>query len=190
MFCNTLEGTAIMVEDQAPSKPDSFEELLECEKKRSQDYLTRLKYMQADYENAKKRFEREAEQIKSHCTERIVLDLIEVVDELELATKNGSDSPSTQCVIQGVEMTLKKLRKLLEKEGVCEIANPQGQCFDPKLHNAVAVVECNDVAESTVLEQIRKGYQMRNRVIRPSIVKVSVKPNPKNECNQSEEKQN
>jgi molecular chaperone GrpE len=176
-----------MVEDQVPA-PDSFEQLLECEKKRSQDYLTRLKYMQADYENAKKRFEREAEQIRSHCNERIVLELLDVVDELELATKNGSDSLSTQCLIQGVEMTLKKLRKVLEQEGVSEIPNPEGKCFDPKLHNAIAVVECDDKDESTVLEQIRKGYQLRDRVIRPSIVKVSVKP--KNQSNQTEEKQN
>jgi molecular chaperone GrpE len=178
-----------MVEDQAP-QPENFEKLLDCEKKRSEDTLTRLKYLQADFENLKKRYDREAEQIKSYCTERIITQLLEVVDELELAVKNGEIStPSTEGLLEGVEMTLKKLRKVLEQEGVTEIADPEGKAFDPKLHNAIAAVERDDVAESTVVEQIRKGYLLRGKVIRPSIVKVAVKPHVNNQSNQTEEKQ-
>ncbi len=89
-----------------------FEERLECEKKRSEDYLTRLKYLQADFENFKKRFDREVEQIKNHCNERIVTQLLDVVDELELAIKNGEISiHHRKHCIEGVEMTLKKLQK-------------------------------------------------------------------------------
>ena len=84
-----------MVEDKEP-QPVNFEELLESEKKRSEEYLTRLKYLQADFENLKKRFDRETEQIKNYCNERIVMQLLDVVDELELAVKNGEISTSTQ----------------------------------------------------------------------------------------------
>ncbi len=80
-----------MVDDKEPAAND-FEEQLECEKKRSEDYLTRLKYLQADFENFKKRFDREAEQTKNYCNERIVIQLLDVVDELELAVKNGEIS--------------------------------------------------------------------------------------------------
>jgi len=170
------------------SKSNDFENLLACEKQRAEDYLTKLKYLQADFENQKKRFEREAEQVKSHCTERLVMQLLDVVDELELAIKNGKTSTSTQPFVEGVEMTLRKLRKVLEQEGVTEIENPEGKIFDPSRHNAIAAVIRNDLAESTVVEQIRKGYVMRGRVIRPSIVKVAVKP-CENQSNQTEEKQ-
>ena len=79
-----------MVEDKVKEpQPENFEELLESEKKRSEDYLNRLKYLQADFENIKKRFDREVEQIRCHCNERIVIQLLDIVDELELAVKNG-----------------------------------------------------------------------------------------------------
>jgi molecular chaperone GrpE len=174
-----------MVDDKEPKQTD-FEKLVECEKKRSQDYLSRLTYLQADFENLKKRFDREAEQIRNCCSERIVIQLLDVVDELELAVKNGEISVSSEGLLEGVEMTLKKLRKVLEQEGVTPIDSPEGKVFDPTRHNAVAAVEQGDVADGTVTEEIRKGYLTRGKVIRPTIVKVAVKP--KNQSNQTEEK--
>ena len=175
-----------MVDEQEEQSKDNLEQLLESERKRSEDYLVRLKYLQADLENFKNRCAREAEQVKSYCTERFVIQLLDVVDELELAVKNGEISTSPDSLIAGVEMTLKKFRKVLEQEGVTAIDSPEGKVFDPSRHNAVAVVEQEDVADGTVLEEIRKGYLMRGKVIRPTIVKVAVKP--KNQSNQTEEK--
>jgi molecular chaperone GrpE len=171
-------------EEQPPV--DVLEERLDFEKKRSEDYMSKLMYLQADFENFKKRYEREAEQIKNSCNERLVIQLLDVVDELELAVKNGEISTSTDALLEGVEMTLKKLRKVLEQEGVTPIDNPEGKIFDPLRQHAVAAVERDDVEDSTVLEEIRKGYLMKGKVIRPSIVKVAVKP--KNQGNSMEEK--
>ena len=173
--------------EQEEKSVDQLEQLLDCERKRAEDYLTRLKYLQADLDNFKKRFDREAEQLKNYCTERLVIQLLDVVDELELAVKNGEISTSPESLLEGVEMTLKKLRKVLEQEGVTPIENPEGKVFDPARHNAIAAVEQDDVADSTVIEEIRKGYMMRGKVIRPSIVKVAVKSS-KNQSNQMEEK--
>jgi len=159
-----------MVDEQEP-QPVNFEELLESEKKRSEDYLTRLRYLQADFENQKKRFDRETEQIKNYSNERIVISLLDVVDELELAVKNGEISTAPESLIEGVELTLKKLRKVLEQEGVTPIESPEGKIFDPARHNAVVTEEKEDVPECAVLEEIRKGYMMRGKVIRPTIVK-------------------
>ena len=175
-----------MVDEQEPPK---IEEELECEKKRSEDYLTRLRYMQADLENFKKRSERENEQIKNHCTERIIMELLDVVDELELAVKNAEISTSPEALIEGVELTLKKLRKVLEQEGVSVIEDPEGKLFDPSKHHAVAAVESTEVADGKVLEEIRKGYMMKGKVIRPTIVKVAVKK-PNDQNNKTEEKTN
>ena len=177
-----------MVDEQEP-QPVNFEELLESEKKRSEDYLTRLRYMQADFENLKKRYDREAEQIKNYSNERLVLQLLDVVDELELAVKNGEISTSPESLIEGVELTLKKLRKVLEQEGVTPIESPEGKVFDPARHNAIVTEEKDDVAECIVLEEIRKGYMMRGKVIRPTIVKVAIKStkNNQNQSNQTTE---
>jgi len=177
----------LMVDAQKP-QPVNFEALLESEQKRSEDYLTRLRYLQADFENQKKRFEREAEQIKNYSNERIIISLLDVVDELELAVKNGEISTSPESLIEGVELTLKKLRKVLEQEGVTPIESPEGKIFDPARHNAVVTEEKEDVPECTVLEEIRKGYMMRGKVIRSTIVKVAVKSTKKeNESNQNSE---
>jgi len=176
-----------MVDEQEEQSIDRLEHLLDCERKRSEDYLSRLKYMQADLENLKKRFEKEAEQVKNYCNERLIVNLLDIVDELELAVKNGEISTEPEVLLEGVEMTLKKLRKVLEQEGVTPIDNPEGKVFDPSRHNAIAAVERDDVAEGTVIEEIRKGYMMRGKVIRPSIVKVAIKKS-ENQSNKMEEK--
>jgi molecular chaperone GrpE len=115
------------------------------------------------------------DEVKKYCTEPLVIELLDVVDELELAVKSGRLSNSTEAVIQGIEMTLKKLRKVLENEGVSPI-ECIGKPFDPSKHNAVAKTEKEGADGCTIIEEARKGYTMREKVIRPSIVKVVVKP--------------
>jgi molecular chaperone GrpE len=164
-------------EEQAQENAETkkLKEDLENERKRAEDYLARLKYVQADFENLKKRTERQLVEVKEYCTEPLIIELLEIVDELELAVKAGHNSESAEIMIQGVEMTLKKLRKILENEQVTPI-ECVGKPFDPSKHNAVAKIERDDVEECTVIEEIRKGYMMKGKVIRPSIVKVAVKP--------------
>jgi molecular chaperone GrpE len=159
---------------QQEENDSNVEQLLDAEKKRSEDYLTRLKYLQADFDNLKKRFDRQAEQVKDYCNERLVTQLLEVVDELELALKTGQSSNSNQSINEGVQMTLKKLKRVLEKEGVTPIES-EGKVFDPTMHNAVAAIESDDVDDCIVVEEVRKGYKMKDKVIRPCIVKVTVK---------------
>jgi len=160
------------------SQIDKLEHALDEERKRSEEYLTRLKYMQADLENLRKRFDREINETKEHSNERLVIELLEVVDELEMATKSGHSSNSSETLIQGVEMTLQKLKKMLKNEGVSPI-DCLGKPFDPTKHDAVAKIEKDDVKECTVVEEVRKGYTMKEKVIRPSIVKVVVRPSSK-----------
>jgi len=156
-------------------KLDKLTQELEEEKKRSEETLTRLKYMQADFDNYRKRVDRQIEEIKKYFNERLLIELLEVVDELELAVKMGKTSNSSEVLVQGVEMTLKKLQKILFNEGVTPI-KCLGTPFDPSKHNAVSKVERTDVEEGNVVEEIRKGYIMKDKVIRPSIVKVAIKP--------------
>lgn len=143
------------------------------EKRRSADYLNKLKYMQADFENYRKRMERQIEEVKRTSNERLVMDLLEVMDELELAISNSKACESA-ALTEGVEMTLKKLRKILEADGVKHIESV-GKRFDPDLHSVICTAPREDMEESTVLEELRKGYTMNGRVIRPSMVKISVR---------------
>lgn len=150
---------------------------LEAEKKRSEEYLTRLRYLQADFENLKKRSDRQIEQVKNCATECLVIQLLDVVDELEMAIKTAQTAKSTEKLTEGVQMTLKKMHKILEQEGVSRI-DSEGKVFDPTRHNAIATVECDEDG-CVVVEEVRKGYMMKNKAIRPSIVKVSVKSSSK-----------
>jgi molecular chaperone GrpE len=176
-------------------KVDALIIALAEERKRSEEYLNRLKYLQADFDNYRKRMDRQLEEVKRSANQRLVCELLDILDELEMAVKSGSSAGPVDALIQGVSMTLKKLRKVLEAEGVALIESV-GKHFDPSLHAAVCTVEKEGVEEGTVLEEVRRGYIMNDKVIRPSIVKVAVKNsgskkgNDKNQCKNQEVKSN
>jgi len=166
---------------------ETLSEALEAEKKRSEEYLTRLKYMQADFENLKKRLAREMEETRKFSNERLIVELLGVVDELEVAVKSGRSSKTVKAIVDGVEMTLRKLKKVLENEQVSPIESV-GMIFDPSRHDAVSKIERKDVEEGKIVEELRKGYIMRGKVIRPSSVKITVNPpsetQPENETDE------
>jgi molecular chaperone GrpE len=167
-------------ESRPDERVEALEKAVESERKKAEDYLIQLKYARADLENFKKRCDRELEETKEYCTERIVIDLLDVVDELELAVQSARSTDSSEALIQGVEITLKKLKKILEKEGVVPI-KCIGEDFDPSKHHAVAKTEEEGANGCKIVEEVRKGYTMREKVIRPSIVKVVVQPSKSKE---------
>lgn len=145
------------------------------EKKNSEECRERLMYLQADFENYRKRMDREINETKRRTTESVYTNLFDALDELELAIRNGRATESSATLLEGVEMTLKKMKKMLANEGICEIASV-GQPFDPKFHSAVSTGVDDGCKEGTVIGEMRKGYQINGRVLRPAMVKVSVKP--------------
>jgi molecular chaperone GrpE len=152
----------------------TLEKQVEAEKRRSEEYLNKLRYLQADFDNLKKRCDRQLEDVKNYANERISLQLLEVVDELELAVKTGEiNGNENQSLLAGIHMTLKKLRKVLEQEGVSPI-ECEGQVFDPTKHNAIAKTEREGIKGCMVSQEVRKGYTMKSKVIRPSMVNVEV----------------
>lgn len=163
------------IEESLESQLNEYKAQLDVLRKELAESQNRLKYMQADCENIRKRSEKQLEEMKLYANTSLICDLLEVVDELELALKNASGSGEKDVIAQGVEMTLKKMRKVLEKHGVCPI-DCINKPLDPEKHLVVSKEERDDLDENTVVEEIRKGYLLRDRVIRPSVVKVSVKP--------------
>ncbi len=134
------------------------------------------KYMRlyAEFDNYKKRVGREKEDLLKFGNESLLHDLLPVIDSLELALKHGSCDSSTG-VLQGVEITLKEFQRVLEKFGVKKIP-AAGTRFDPSVHHAMVQVERDDLDEKMVAEELRTGYLYRDKVLRPSLVAVSVKP--------------
>lgn len=168
------EQPALPTEIIQEKKMHELTEALKEEKERSEEYLNRLKYLQADFENMKKRQERQLEEIRKYSNERLILEVLGIADELELAIQQTKQTHTVETLVTGVEMTLKKLKKVLELEQVSPI-ECIGQAFDPSKHEIGAKTESEE-EEGRIIEEIRKGYTMKGRVIRPSTVKIAVTP--------------
>ena len=154
------------------SKVKTLEEALKKESEKSNEYLNRLKYLQADFENYRKRVDKEVREIAQLSKEKLILNLLNVIDELELALNSGKKTKNNQVLLEGVEMTLKKLFTILEQEGLIRI-KAVGQPFDPLLHEVLMKVPPEEYADNVIIEEVRKGFMLRNKVIRPSIVKIA-----------------
>ncbi len=154
---------------------------LEEEKKKSEDYLTRLKYLQAEFENFRKRIDREIQEVEEFSTSGFARRLLPVMDELDLAISSAESSKSP--LTEGLKMVRKNLSGSLEAEGVRKI-EALGKPFDPTLHEAVDKVQGKRNEEDLVIEEIRKGYTFKGRVLRPSMVKVELSGKEKTEKNE------
>ncbi len=156
-----------------------LEQALGLEREKSEDYLRRLQYLQADFENYRKRMEREVSEVKKYGNERLLADLLVVKDELELAYTKARESRQNPVLLEGVAMVMKRLQGLLSKEGVEKIPGP-GSMFNPEVHEAaLRVVSDEEEEEGTIVEEIRPGYLLKGKVLRPSIVKVAEKQSSK-----------
>jgi len=158
------------------SAPLDEKERLDAELQEANDKYLRL---YAEFENYKKRVGKDREELLKYGNESLLHELLPVVDHLEMALKHASDDVSSG-LIQGVEITLKELKKTLQKFGLKEIET-EGKLFDPIVHHAMAQVERNDVEENTVVEEYRKGYMLNDKVLRAPLVAVSKKPGNKDE---------
>jgi molecular chaperone GrpE len=131
---------------------------------------------QADAQNIKRRAEQDVEKSRKFALESFCKELLPVVDNLErtLAVTAGHDE-SVKPIIEGVELTLKSLTDALRKFKI-EPVDPQGEPFDPQLHQAMSLVENPDVEPNTVIAVMQKGYTLNARLVRPAMVMVSKAP--------------
>ena len=151
-----------------------LKEALEREKERAEEYLNRLKYLQADFQNYQRRVEREREELVKRGNEELILKLLSVVDDLERAVEAGKSLSDKEVLVSGVEMVLKQFQAALAEEGLSQI-EAVGKPLDPELHEAVATVETNHYPENIIVRVLRKGYSLNGKVIRPSMVEVAKK---------------
>ncbi|ASB94114.1 nucleotide exchange factor GrpE [Bacillus subtilis] len=132
----------------------------------------KLLRVQADFENYKRRSRLEMEASQKYRSQNIVTDLLPALDSFERALQVEADNEQTKSLLQGMEMVHRQLVEALKKEGV-EAIEAVGQEFDPNLHQAVMQAEDENYGSNIVVEEMQKGYKLKDRVIRPSMVKVN-----------------
>jgi len=163
-----------MDEDNSKEPQGQVQDLEErlVQEQKAQEYLRQLKYLQADFENYRKRTERELNELTVRCNEKLVAELLCVIDDLERALDSGKETEDASALLKGVEMIHKNLTRMLEREGL-ERIDAVGKIFDPKFHEIVVKIPRNDCEEGLVLEEVRKGFVFKGRVLRPCMVNVS-----------------
>jgi len=117
----------------------------------------------------------EMAQQRQYANENLLAELLPVTDNCNQALASICDTDDLECVARGVEMILDQLHGFMKRHNVSQV-NPQGQPFDPDLHEAVEAVPTADVPENTVVEVVQPGYLLHDRLLRPARVKVAIAP--------------
>ena len=157
-------------EEESTLSAAEYEKLLKEKDDKLTDVTDRYQRLMAEYDNFKKRTQKEKEAIYVDSVKDTVSELLPVIDNLLRAIDAFEDKESSEC--KGVAMVLKQTEDIFTKIGVSEI-KAVGEEFNPELHNAVMHVEDDTVTENTIVEEFQKGYIYKDKVIRYSMVKVA-----------------
>jgi molecular chaperone GrpE len=174
------EAVATEAAEQEPVARAEFDKLqaafdqLKAERDQLVDRVARL---QAEFDNARKRAEREKAEFRDYAVGSVVEQFLPVVDNFELALKATG---SAEQLRSGVELIVKQMEEILRQLQVQPVT-AVGEAFDPRHHEALGTVEREDLPDQHVAEEIRKGYRLRERLLRPSLVRVVSNPKQTNE---------
>ncbi len=171
------EASVTKAEDQQGSDHSTSHEelslLLEDARNKVDDHWDQLVRARAELDNLRKRQQRELENAHKYALERFVAELLPVCDSLELglnaASEEGADPARLR---EGTELTLKLLKDAMQKFNVVQI-DPEGEPFDPELHQAMSMQPRSDVPPNTVVSVVQTGYTLNDRLVRPAMVMVS-----------------
>lgn len=153
----------------AKAKPSHVSELERLKAERD-TLLDRMARMQADFDNARKRAAKEQQEFREYALTDAIRSLLPVLDSFERALQANAGQKSE--FQSGVELIYKQLQDALGKLGVSSIA-AEGQIFDPRVHEAIEMVDTSKAKDHEVLEELQKGYKLRDRLLRPAMVKVA-----------------
>ncbi|OGX15755.1 MAG: nucleotide exchange factor GrpE [Omnitrophica WOR_2 bacterium RBG_13_41_10] len=148
---------------------------LQQEADKAKEYWDKILRLQADFDNNRKRLEKEKQDFAKFANEGLILELLNILDDLERTVELAETKHQDLSVfLKGVEMILAHLYDMLKSYGVRPI-EAEGKIFDPHLHEALMQAENKDLPEHTIIEELQKGYLLNDRVIRTAKVKVSKK---------------
>ena len=165
------EGIKMPMNAEEPEKKEEMspEDIQAQKAKENLEQLLRLK---ADFENTKKRLEREKQEQVKFANERLLTEILPIVDNFDRAMASLTEGHDPGKVKQGLKLAQDELHQVLESHGV-QVVKALGEPFDPQWHEAVAEVESADAKEGTVVDEIQRGYLLNGRLIRPSRVRIA-----------------
>ena len=143
----------------------------EAEKKAA-EYWDQLLRLRADFENTKKRLDRDKQEAIRFANEKLLIEVLPIMDNLDRAMASLAEGHDPEKVKEGLGIAQGELHGVLEEHGVT-VVKSVGEAFDPQFHEAVAVVDNKDVKDGTIVEEIQRGYLLNGRLIRPSRVKIA-----------------
>ncbi|MGB4362722.1 MAG: nucleotide exchange factor GrpE [Methanothermobacter tenebrarum] len=136
-----------------------------------EEYISHLQRLQADFENYKKQREKQETQIIEYANEKLILKLVEVLEDMERAIDNCRSPRDFE---DGLKLIYKKFNNILEKEGLQRIPT-KGEKFDPFKHEAIQIENHEKYKNGEIIEEISRGYMLKDKIIKPSLVKVCKK---------------
>ncbi len=179
-----LEEKDKIIEHEEKIIEDLRKEVEEKEKTK-EEYLEYLKRLQADFDNFRKRVDRERKEIIERANEELIKKFLVILDNLERAEEAAKKTNDINALIEGIDGIIKQFKKILEDEGVTPI-KAEGEKFDPNIHHAMAKVETDEYPDETIVEELQKGYYYKSRVLRPALVKVAKNPQKEGEDKEGE----
>lgn len=156
------------------AKTENCQEEIEKLKAELDDWKNSYMRKQADFQNFTKRKEREMEELRKFASEKIITKLLDGMDNLERAISSSSQTKDFDGLVKGVQLILGNLKDIMKSEGVEEIVTENAE-FDPHEHMAVMVENSEEHEDNKIIMELQKGYKMKGKVIRPSMVKVCKK---------------
>jgi len=156
-------------------------QLKEAENK-AEKHLSQLKYAKADLENTQKQSQKRMQDVMDRANGGLLQQLLPLLDEMEILATRDAEKEN---LVQGMGMVLKKLQKVMDSEGV-RVIEAEGHPFDPFRHDAVMEVETSEEPDGVIVEEVRRGYMYKDRVLRASMVKVARSPKKSEEEKQDE----
>jgi molecular chaperone GrpE len=164
----TAEPSAELLQEEISRLKDSLAKQEEV----SASYLEQIKRLQADFENWRKRVEQEKLYLIENASAQLIQKLLPVLDNFERALSHADNQHEKASFKEGMELIYRQLCTLLREEGLTPI-EAKGVVFDPNLHEAYAFEEISEGEDHRVIEEARKGYILKGRLLRPALVKVS-----------------
>ena len=156
----------------AGSPVTALEEANEKLVKEKKELLDRLLRSQAELDNFRKRTQKEKDEIRQHAAENLIRSLLPTLDSFERALQHRDESVP-EAFFKGLELIYKEYREVLGRAGLVPIET-EGQIFDPHLHQAVETVDAPGRREQEIVAEMQRGYKLKNKLLRPAIVKVAV----------------
>ncbi|CAM2832756.1 nucleotide exchange factor GrpE [Paenibacillus sediminis] len=160
------EATAESSEQNENAEIESLRALVE-------EHQQRQLRTQADFDNFRKRTLKEKEELAKYASMKLITELLPVVDNFERALASSGSSTDLQSFTKGVEMIFRQLEGVLAAEGLSAMQTV-GEPFNPEFHQAIMQVESEEYEEGIVVEEVQKGYMLKDKVLRPAMVKVSM----------------